>query len=118
MASSTSEDKDIFYTVDPLSNIVYLTKERFYNHIVTEHLEMDGHDSTIKQTVENPDSIYKDKELDDTVCYISSHSKSTLSLYGDYLKVVVNRDLGGQVITAYPIGTDTDKGIKIYKKLK
>lgn len=115
MASTTSS-KDIFYTVDPLKNIVYLTENRMYNHISINHPEMAGQEKSIQLTVENPDSMYKDKAIDGTVCYISSHNNTDLAPHGDYLKVVVDRDLQGQVITAYPTGMKTDKGLKIYSK--
>jgi hypothetical protein len=100
MKDSTSKDY-IFLTVDPLNNIVYLTNERWNEHILPEHVELYGEEKLIQKTIEDPDSIYLDKEFECTHIYYYEHKKIELSYYGNYLKVVVGRELQGQILTAY-----------------
>jgi len=110
-----SSSYDIFVTTDPLGQIVYLTPERL-KHIEKGHIEMIGEEGTIKKTVMEPESIYKDKDFNSTHTYYAKHSNPTLEPKGQYLKVVVDRELQGQVITSYPTIKNRESTEAIYIK--
>lgn len=99
----TSPDKkrNIFETVDPLNNIVYLTNERWHTHIIFRHPEMTGEELLVKKSVEEPDSIYPDKNRPSDSIYFYEHNDDILKTYGKYLKVVVDRESRGSIKTAY-----------------
>ena len=99
--NSSKENEYIFETVDPLSNYIYLTSERWNEHIVIKHVEMYGEEDIVQKTIENPDAIYPDKDFPTTHNYFLKHEDLILNTYGSHVKVIVNRELQGQVISAY-----------------
>jgi hypothetical protein len=111
------ENKDIFETTDPLGNVIYLTNERFY-HITLGHPELHGEEKSIKLTVEDPDNVYRDKEYDTTFCYYRQHDNVILRSYGTNIKVVVDRNLQGQIKTAYVTNSNKERTENFYKKPK
>ena len=117
--AKTGSEEYIFETTDPLNNIVYLTKERWEEHIVeieTGHIELIGEENLVKKAVEYPDNIYEDKKFPGNYNYIYEHSNPFLKLKGQYLKVVVSRDLSGQILTAFPTDAGKQKTKPIYTK--
>lgn len=104
--SNTYRNGIIFETVDPLSQIVYLTSDRWETKITKKHIELLGEEKLIRTSVEQPISIYIDKERQMTHIYFFEHGDIVLKPYGKYLKVAVDRELQGQIKTAY----FTDKG--------
>lgn len=63
----------VFETTDPLENIIYLTQQRWYK-ISEGHPELSAGLAEIKQTVQNPDRIYPDKDYLHTFCYYRKHN--------------------------------------------
>jgi len=62
---------------------------------------MSGEEETVKKTIEDPDSVYRDATYpEDRRNYFRMHGKRVLSAYGDYLKVVVRSDTW-EIVTAY-----------------
>ena len=108
----------IFEAVDPLNNYVYLTENTLEKHIYDAHVEMMGEVDLIKSTIEKPDKIYERTNEFQKVKhdYIKQHNKDELNSYGRYIKIIVDRELQGQISTAYctPKSTQNDK--LIYKK--
>jgi len=114
--SSSTENEYIFETADPLHNIAYLTHER-WDHITTGHPELLGEDEKIKIAIEDPNSIYPDKYRSTTYNYYYEHGDIFFKkTYGAYLKVVVDRELQGQIITAHFDQKSKDATIPIYIK--
>ena len=108
----------IIETVDPLNQFVYLTAERFDDHIFPEHPNLVGEEDTIKAIVEDPEVIVPDKDFDSTQNYYGRHGKIIISSSNKYLKVVVDRELGGQIVTAYTTNCISEKTDPIYEKQK
>jgi hypothetical protein len=113
----SEKHKIIFETTDPMQNVIYLTSDRF-EHITDGHPEMFGEENNIKLAVEDPDSVYKDKDFDTTFCYFKQHNSVILRTYGTNIKVVVDRNLQGQIKTAYVTNSNKEKTENIYKKPK
>lgn len=107
----------IFETTDPMQNVIYLTTDRF-EHITYGHPEMHGEENNIKLAVEDPDNVYKDKDFDTTFCYFKQHNSVILRTYGTNIKVVVDRNLQGQIKTAYVTNSNKEKTENVYKKPK
>lgn len=105
----------IFETVDPLNNIVYLTSETA-SHIENGHPELQNQIPEIKETVENPDNIYTDKDYHHKCNYYREHSNDDLKQYGNIIKVIVNRDLQGQITTAYIVSMVNSKDTVYFTK--
>lgn len=77
-----------------------MTREQWESHVVLRHPEMEGRESTIRQAVEEPDSIHEDKHMYRRECYYR------LGIPGAetrYLKVIVqfDEDNVGTIITAF-----------------
>jgi len=90
-----------FETVDPLFNTVYLVPE-VTSHIIENHPELEGYTATIKETVEDPDYICKDKNFPDKHNYYKKHNDQELEPYGgEMMKVNVARGAGGRISTAF-----------------
>lgn len=88
----------LFETTDPEGTKVICTEAQWNEHVVDRHQYMNGKDKQAKETIEQPDAIYKDeKHLDRNVYYRKQPNKKF------YLKVVVRIAGGvGEVITAFP----------------
>lgn len=56
------ENKLVFETVSAVNEItVELTMEKFNNHIIVNHPEMQGHEKEIEETIKKPTIVYKAK---------------------------------------------------------
>lgn len=111
------EKNSIFETVDPLNNIIYLTHERWYK-ITNGHPEMIDTQALIKETISDPDSIFPDKEYENTFCYYRKHNSNILKPYGSNIKVVVDRNLQGSIKTAYATNRNKEKAKAIFNREK
>ena len=114
--NNQNETECVFETADPLYNIIYLTRESWEDHIQIEHPELISVVSLIQVAVEEPDAIYPDPNYSTTHNYYYQHGDIFLNTYGRNLKVVVNRDLQGQIITAYCTPRRGEKTSPIYIK--
>ena len=86
----------VFEIIDKSRRKIYLSKERWNDHIKYEHQDMQGFEEII-EVLENPDKIVSWNGKHDYFKYFK-HRKSK----SKYLKVVVNYLNGeGFVITAY-----------------
>ncbi|MBL1123422.1 MAG: hypothetical protein D8M26_11070 [Ignavibacteriae bacterium] len=112
-----TEDKTeyVFYTADPQNNTVYLTSEK-WDLLTEKHPELHGEESEIKKTVENPDTIYKDKDFEHTFCYYRAHNNTILRTYGLNVKVVVDRESQGAIKTTYFTDRSKEKDGLVYSK--
>ncbi len=107
----------VFETTDPLQNVIYLTHQRWYK-ITEGHPELSTELQLIKKTVNEPDSIYPDKDYEHTFCYYRQHNSVYLRTYGTQIKVVVDRNLQGSIKTAYVTNRNKEKTKALYFKSK
>ncbi len=111
---------------DYQSTTVVLYKED-YDHIIGRHPEMAKNEDAIKDTIADPDVVYRDKTHDDRASY---YKKSQLAKYLPpkdryYTKVIVETaDMtwtDARIVTAFPHanaeGKETDKLYERDKKL-
>ena len=101
----SEKNKIIFETTDPMQNVICLTSDRF-EYITHGHPEMYGEEKNIKLAVEDPDSVYRDKDFDTTFCYFKQHNSVILRTYGTNIK------------TTYLTNSNKEKTENIYKKPK
>ena len=114
--SNSEEIHYIFETADPLNRYIYLTSERWDDHITSRHPEMLGEEKLVKQAVEEPDAIYPDEDFEGTHNYYFEHDDPILSAYGSKVKVVVYNDPAGQINTAFFTQRVKEKTVPIYVK--
>ncbi|MEW6194451.1 MAG: hypothetical protein AB1521_04740 [Bacteroidota bacterium] len=113
--SDSKEIPCVFETADVLGNYIFLTVDTWEQHIKPEHLYMAGEEKKVKKTIENPDFIYKDKDISTTYNYYSIISSTRLRPFGNFLKVSAGID-NGNVKTAYVVDKIVKKENLIYKK--
>lgn len=90
----------IFEVMDPLGRRIRLTRERWEDHIVDEHPELEGQEERLKEAVENPDFIYKE----DDIRFFYRISEISLMKYHDlYIRAVIRleSERRGHVVTAH-----------------
>ena len=88
--------KDIYFeTISKLDKRVYVTKTRWNLIIKTKHLEFEGKEKDIKETLTNPDEIRLSKSDDSVYLYYRHYGKLSLSV------VVKHKDGEGFIITTY-----------------
>ena len=97
-----------FDVMSKLNKRIYVTKSRWDLIIKTKHLEIEGKEKEVKETLINPDEIRLSKKDASVYLYYKHYGKLSLSV------VVKHNNGGGFIITAYY--TDRIKeGKQIYK---
>lgn len=98
---------------------IVCTNERWDNHIAS-HEVMKNNSKAVKDTVKDPESVYKSAEYDNREVYFKASSYSTYKLK---TKVVVeyseskNGNVMGEVVTAFPSKDERGNiGENIYRK--
>ena len=67
----------IFVAQSPLGKQVVLASSTWNNHIVTRHPEMAGNESAVKDTIENPEVIYRSNWNPDAEIFMSKQKASS-----------------------------------------
>ncbi len=109
-------------TADPRGYTVTCDDETWNKHIVAGHTIMEYNDKAVKETIDNPDVIYRSSQSPIRNVYFAKPSSST---YGNlYTKVVVqinDTDKTGEIVSAWPqpsISGGIDQGGVLYVKPK
>ena len=98
-----------FDVMSKLNKRIYVTKSRWDLIIKTKHLEIEGKEKEVKETLINPDEIRLSKKDASVYLYYKNYEKLALSV------VIKNKNGEGFIITAYY--TDRIKeGKQIYKR--
>jgi len=102
-------DKEILFEVLTPLNVKIRTTREYWNYIVTiKHRPMKNKEDIVKNTLSNPEGIYRSKIDQDVYLYYCQFDKI-------YCAVVKHLGESGFLITAYP--TDKIKeGERIWKK--
>lgn len=91
----------IFETESVLNDTVILTQENFINHIVFHHPEMEGHEEDIKETINNPNLVYKAKRFPEKrKQFVRKTNKNEISNYNNVI-VEYDSEENGHVKTSY-----------------
>ncbi len=80
----------IFSTTDCFGRKVCLRKSTWHNHILKGHPEMATNEEPIRETIEDPDFVYKSGKVIDTDIFYRRHPKSTFPKL--YIKVAIKYD--------------------------
>ena len=97
-----------FEVKSKLEKRVYVTKTRWSLIIKTKHLEIEGKEKEVKETLTNPDEIRQSKSDDSVYLYYKYYDRLSLSV------VVKHKNGEGFIVTAYY--TDRIKeGKQVYK---
>ena len=84
-----------FEVTSKLDKKVYVTKSRWKLIIKTKHLEIEGKEKEVKETLTNPDEIRQSKSDVSVYLYYKHYGKLSLSV------VVKHKNGDGFIITAY-----------------
>ena len=103
-------DENYFEVTSKLDKRVYVTKSRWGLIIKTKHLEIEGHEKEVKETLTEPDEIKQSKSVDSVYLYYKNYGKLLLSV------VVKHKNGDGFIITTYY--TDRIKEGKRFYKAK
>jgi len=106
------QEKRLIETLDPRGIYVYCTTERWYEHILMQHDDLEGNESQVENVIKNPSTIYgssnpKFSERDVYHGRADGLSKKQLR--------VITKPLDGQtqeVVSAFPVeemGDSVDK---------
>lgn len=81
------KNRFVFKTVSAINGVtVELTQEKFNNHIVINHPEMQGHEKDIEQTVINPTIVFKAKTFPEKrLHFIRKTNKKEVSQYNNVI---------------------------------
>ena len=81
------ETKLVFETVSAVNEItVELTMEKFNNHIIVNHPEMQGHEKEIEETIKKPTIVYKAKTFPEKrLHFIRKTNKKEISQYNNVI---------------------------------
>jgi len=99
-----------FKVASKLNKLVYVTKSRWNLIIKTKHLEIEGKEKEVKETLTEPDEIRQSISDDLVYLYYKHYGKLSLSV------VVKHKNGEGVIITAYY--TDRIKEGKQFYKAK
>ena len=99
-----------FEVTSKLDKRVYVTKSRCELIIKTKHLEIEGKEKKVKETLTNPDEIRQSVSDDSVYLYYKHYGKLLLSV------VAKHKNVDGFIITAY--FTDRIKEGKQFYKAK
>ena len=98
-----------FEVVSKLNKEIYVTKSRWSLIIKTKHLEIEGKEKEVKETLSNPDEVRLSKREASVYLYYKHYGRLSLSV------VVKNKNGEWFIITSYY--TDRIKeGKQIYKR--
>ena len=93
----------LYSTIDPRGyNVV--CHDSTINHIDNHQIMVDNHEA-IKQTISDPDTIFKSAEYNDREVYFAKPPCATYSENNLFTKVIVHLDdikMTGEVVTAFP----------------
>ena len=84
-----------FEVASKLNKRVYVTKSRWELIIKTKHLEIEGKEKEVKETLTEPDEIRQSKSDDSVYLYYKKYGKLLVSV------VVKHKNGDGFIITAY-----------------
>lgn len=106
---------------DPMSITVTMYEEDFQDHILVRHGIMGKNETAIKETVEDPDRIYHDKEDVKRRVYLRSSTSATYSKNNLSTKVIVEDTshvwTDARVVTAFPVKREGESDVRqIYKR--
>lgn len=91
----------IFKTSSVLGETITLTQEYFEKHIVAHHPEMKGHENDIKDTIEEPNLVYKAKRFPEKrKHFVRKTNKSEPSNYNNVI-VEYTEENEGHIKTSY-----------------
>ena len=102
--------ENYFEVTSKLDKRVYVTKSRWDLIIKTKHLEIEGKEKEVKETLANPDEIRQSVSDDSVYLYYKNYGKLTVSV------VAKHKNGEGFIITAYY--TDRMKEGKQFYKAK
>ena len=107
----------MFTAVDPIDNTIRLTKSCWFNHIIVEHPIMRKFLDEVRETIKNPDYIYKSKIGKRSQLYFKEY---THKRYGKiYIMVAVKmkvNQLRGYVQTAFIVYNLNKGGTLLWKR--
>lgn len=103
-------NENYFEVTSKLNKRVYVTKTRWSLIIKTKHLEIEGKEKEVKETLTEPDEIRQSVSDDSVYLYYKNHGKLLVSV------VVKHKNGDGFIITAY--FTDRIKEGKQFYKAK
>ena len=111
----------VFETVSAINGIVVeLTQDKFDNHIVANHPEMQGHESDIEETIKNPTVVYKAKTLPEKrLHFVRKTKKKEVAYYNNVIVEYNNKDnKKAHVTTSYYSDAMMGGGECVYIKYK
>ena len=95
----------VLSATDPTGVTITCSSETWYGHIITNsgHTIMKGNKNAVKETLEDPDSIYKSSESDDRLVYFKQGAVATYNS-SMHTKVVTKKtgENTGEVVTSWP----------------
>ena len=92
--------KNIFCTTDILNRIVSLDSDTWTQHIIESHPEMEGHENSIRCTIEKPEFIYESSTNPKRELFFARQKNSAFPEL--YTKAVVEYNCNeGNVTTAF-----------------
>lgn len=114
---------DTKFAINNYDNVtVSCSSSQWHDHIIYEHAVMEKNETAVKDTIKDPDSVYKSSQNDNREVYFKQSSNST---YKHLTKVIVEYseskkgNLKGEVVTAFPAPAEKGGiGDVIYKKSK
>ena len=102
---------------DPLNNIITLTKECWTEHILKEHPEMELFYNELRNTIKEPEYIFKSKIFKQARLYFKGYLHPEYGHF--YIMAVINykeHKKTGYVMTGFPVYNLKKGGELIWKK--
>lgn len=109
----------IFKTSSILGETITLTQENFEQHIVMRHPEMKGHENDIKDTIEEPNLVYKAKRFPETrKHFVRKTNKKEPSNYNNVIVEYTGEDEGPVKTSYYSENIGVGGGENVYLRFE
>ncbi len=100
-----------FSVADKWGQLVEVTVDRWFNHIIVRHPEMAGQEELVKQAIRIPQIVYEGDTADDKMFRGDQIPGSGFHLGGKVIVAVVNYTGSAKLLTAYSTTLDPKRRV-------
>src|SRR5690242_7572195 len=100
-----------FSVADKWGQLVEVTVDRWFNHVLRNHPEMAGQEDLVKQAIHSPQIVYEGHTADDKMFRGDQIPGSGFRLGGKVIIAVVNYTARAKFLTAYSTTLDPKRRV-------
>ena len=100
-----------FLSLTSGGQLVEVTVDCWFNHIIVRHPEMDGQEDLVKQTIRAPQIVYEGYTADDKMFRSDKIAGAGFKLGGKVIIAVVNYTGSAELFTAYATTLDPKRRV-------